>query len=111
MCIRDRGIILTQEPEHYMSDLVPGRRPFMVLVLEAISLAGRPYALDELPGLKPFLSFNKENYIPRGRLWGIWFDDCLLYTSRRNFWKRFGWILKLWILIPMNYPEACASGW
>ncbi len=76
------GIILTREPEHYMSDLVPGRRPFMVLVLEAISLAGRPYALDELPGLKPFLSFNKENYIPRGRLWGIWFDDILNMSDK-----------------------------
>ena len=54
----------------------------MVLVLEAISLAGRPYALDELPGLKPFLSFNKENYIPRGRLWGIWFDDILNMSDK-----------------------------
>ncbi|HHY28105.1 MAG TPA: LmbE-like protein [Desulfitobacterium dehalogenans] len=46
-------IIITQDPEHCVSDLDPGRRPFMTLVLEAIALAGRAYALDELPGLKP----------------------------------------------------------
>lgn len=46
-------IIITQDPEHCISDLDPGRRPFMTLVLEAIALAGRAYALDELPGLEP----------------------------------------------------------
>jgi len=46
-------IILTQDTEHCVSDLDPGRRPFMTLVLEAIALAGRPYAMDDLPGLKP----------------------------------------------------------
>lgn len=46
-------IIITQDTEHCVSDLDPGRRPFMTLVLEAAALAGRPYALDELPGLEP----------------------------------------------------------
>jgi Uncharacterized proteins, LmbE homologs len=46
-------IIITQDPEHCVSDLDPGRRPFMTLVLEAIALAGREYAMDELPGLEP----------------------------------------------------------
>ena len=46
-------IIITQDPEHCVTDLDPGRRPFMTLVLEAIALAARPYALDETPGLEP----------------------------------------------------------
>jgi len=46
-------IIITQDPEHCISDLDPGRRPFMTLVLEAIALAGRDYARDDLPGLSP----------------------------------------------------------
>jgi Uncharacterized proteins, LmbE homologs len=46
-------IIITQDTEHCVSDLDPGRRPFMTLVLEAIALAGRHFAMDELPGLKP----------------------------------------------------------
>jgi LmbE family N-acetylglucosaminyl deacetylase len=49
-------VIITQDPEHCLSDLDPGRRPFMTLVLEAIALAGRAYALDELPGLAPCTS-------------------------------------------------------
>ena len=47
-------VILTQDTEHCVSDLDPGRRPFMTLVLEAIALAGRAYALDETPGLEPW---------------------------------------------------------
>ena len=46
-------IILTQDPDHCAGDLDPGRRPVMSLVLEAVALAGRPYALDELSGLEP----------------------------------------------------------
>jgi len=46
-------IIITQDTEHCICDLDPGRRPFMTLVLEAIALAGRNFALDELPDLKP----------------------------------------------------------
>lgn len=46
-------IILTQDTEHCISDLDPGRRPVMPLVLEAIALASRPYATGELPGLEP----------------------------------------------------------
>jgi len=49
----DPDIIITQDTEHCVCDLDPGRRPFMTLVLEAIALAGRNYAMDELPGLKP----------------------------------------------------------
>ena len=47
-------IIITQDTEHCISDLDPGRRPVMPLVLEAIALASRPYALDQTPGLEPW---------------------------------------------------------
>jgi len=40
-------IVITQCPEHHVSDLDPGRRPFMTLALESLSLAGRNYAVDE----------------------------------------------------------------
>jgi LmbE family N-acetylglucosaminyl deacetylase len=46
-------IIITQDTEHCVSDLDPGRRPFMTLALEAIALAGREYALELMPGLSP----------------------------------------------------------
>ena len=40
-------IVITQDPEHSISDLDPGRRPFMTLILESLSLAGRNYAVGE----------------------------------------------------------------
>ena len=40
-------IVVTQDPEHSISDLDPGRRPFMTLALESLSLAGRDYAVGE----------------------------------------------------------------
>ncbi len=46
-------IVVTQDPEHCVEDFDPGRRPAMEILLEGISLAGREYALDELPGLSP----------------------------------------------------------
>ncbi|HIY09229.1 MAG TPA: PIG-L family deacetylase [Firmicutes bacterium] len=46
-------ILLTQDPEHSLADLDPGRRPVMPMILEAVALASRPYALEELPGLEP----------------------------------------------------------
>lgn len=46
-------IIITQDPEHCLSDLDPGRRPVMSLILESIALASRDYAVDELDGLPP----------------------------------------------------------
>ena len=51
-------IIITQDPEHCISDLDPGRRPAMTLLLEAMALAGREYARDRLPGLKPHRRFS-----------------------------------------------------
>jgi len=51
-------IIITQDPEHCISDLDPGRRPAMTLLLEAMALAGRDYARDRLPGLKPHRHFS-----------------------------------------------------
>ena len=50
-------IIITQDPEHCVSDLDPGRRPAMTVLLEGMALAGRDYALEELPGLKPHRGF------------------------------------------------------
>ncbi|MCF6095229.1 GlcNAc-PI de-N-acetylase [Microaerobacter geothermalis] len=46
-------IIITQDPEHSFHDLDPDRRQAMILILEAIALAGRDFALDEMPGLEP----------------------------------------------------------
>lgn len=51
-------IIITQDPEHCISDLDPGRRPAMTLILEAMALAGREFACDKLPGLKPHRHFS-----------------------------------------------------
>lgn len=46
-------IIITQDPEHCVKDLDPDRRPAMTLLLEAIALASRDFALAETPGLDP----------------------------------------------------------
>lgn len=46
-------IIITQDPEHSYEDLDPDRRPAMLLLLEAIALAGRDYGLEEMPELEP----------------------------------------------------------
>lgn len=46
-------IIITQDPEECVGDLDPDRRPAMNLLLEAIALASRDFALDEMPGLEP----------------------------------------------------------
>ncbi|WP_096155369.1 MULTISPECIES: PIG-L deacetylase family protein [Bacillus] len=46
-------IIITQDPEHSFHDLDPDRRPAMILILEAIALASRDFALDEMADLKP----------------------------------------------------------
>lgn len=50
-------IIITQDPEHCVSDLDPGRRPAMTLLLEAMALAGRNYATDEETGREPHRGF------------------------------------------------------
>lgn len=50
-------IIITQDPEHCVSDLDPGRRPAMTLLLEAMALAGRDYARGRMPDLKPHRHF------------------------------------------------------
>lgn len=46
-------IIITQDPEHCVSDLDPGRRPVMNMILEGIALAGRNYAVEECGGYPP----------------------------------------------------------
>ena len=46
-------IIITQDPEHCQIDLDPDRRPAMILLQEAMALASRQFALDEMPGLEP----------------------------------------------------------
>jgi hypothetical protein len=46
-------IIITQDPEHCIHDLDPDRRPAMILLLEAIALASRDFALDKMPELEP----------------------------------------------------------
>ena len=46
-------IIVTQEPEHSASDLDPGRRIAMTLILESIALSARDFGLDKSPDLSP----------------------------------------------------------
>lgn len=46
-------IIITQDPEHVVSDLDPGRRVAMTLILESIALASRDVFSEELPELEP----------------------------------------------------------
>ena len=47
-------VIITQDPEHCVSDLDPDRRPAMTLILESIALASRnTFAVDELAGYEP----------------------------------------------------------
>ncbi len=47
------NIVLMQDPEHVWHDLDPDRRMGMMLTLEALALAGRDFAQEDLPGLKP----------------------------------------------------------
>ncbi|WP_417348942.1 PIG-L deacetylase family protein [Ferrimonas sp.] len=46
-------IIITQDPEHSFEDLDPDRRPAMLLIMEAIALAGRDFGLEAMPELAP----------------------------------------------------------
>lgn len=46
-------IIITQDPEHVISDLDPGRRVAMTLILEAIALASRDVFGEHFPDLPP----------------------------------------------------------
>ena len=57
-CIRSfrPDIIITQDPEHCVDDLDPGRRPAMTLLLEAMALAGRDFIGDNT-GLEPWGRF------------------------------------------------------
>lgn len=50
-------IIITQDPEHCITDLDPGRRPAMTLLLEAMALAGREVAREVMPDLEPHRGF------------------------------------------------------
>lgn len=71
-------IIITQDPEHCISDLDPGRRPAMTLLLEAMALAGRPYGLDRLPNLEPWKDFTIYYMTPEH-------PNCLVEIS--DVWK------------------------
>ncbi|HEY63304.1 MAG TPA: GlcNAc-PI de-N-acetylase [Caldilineae bacterium] len=46
-------IVITQDPEHSFTDLDPDRREAMILYLEALSLAGRDFAVEACGGLPP----------------------------------------------------------
>lgn len=46
-------IVITQDPEHSFHDLDPDRRQAMILYLEAIALAGRDFAPEQLTELEP----------------------------------------------------------
>jgi LmbE family N-acetylglucosaminyl deacetylase len=47
-------VVLMQDPEHVWHDLDPDRRMGMMVTLEALALAGRDFAQEDLPGLEPF---------------------------------------------------------
>ena len=92
-------IIITQDTEHHISDLDPGRRPFMTLVLEAMALAGRAYALDEIPGLEPWGNFTIYYMTPEHPncvidIFDVWEQKCAamdeLHTQLIHFGKRDG---------------------
>ena len=57
-CIRTfrPDVIITQDPEHCIDDLDPGRRPAMTLLLESMALAGRDFTGDTT-GLEPWGKF------------------------------------------------------
>ena len=90
-------IIITQDTEHCISDLDPGRRPFMTLALEAMALAGRAYAQDELPGLEPWGDFTIYYMTPEHAncvidIFDVWEQKCAamdaLHTQLEHFGKR-----------------------
>lgn len=92
-------IILTQDTEHCVSDLDPGRRPFMTLVLEAIALASRAYALEEIPGLEPWSVSTIYYMTPEHPncvvdIFDVWEQKCAamdaLHTQLEYFGKRDG---------------------
>ena len=45
------NIIITQDPEHSLSDLDPGRRIAMTVIFEGIAHASRTFALEKMPEL------------------------------------------------------------
>lgn len=46
-------VVIMQDPEHVWHDLDPDRRMGMMLTLEALALAGRDFAQQDLPDLEP----------------------------------------------------------
>jgi LmbE family N-acetylglucosaminyl deacetylase len=46
-------VVITQDPEHSFHDLDPDRRLAMILYLEAMALAGRDFAPEQLADLRP----------------------------------------------------------
>lgn len=79
-------IIITQDPEHCVSDLDPGRRPAMTVLLEGIALAGRAYALDKLPGLDPWRCNNIYYMTPENPnclvdIFNVWDEKCQAMDS------------------------------
>ena len=57
-CIRSfrPDIIITQDPDHCVDDLDPGRRPAMTLLLEAMALSSRAF-IGDTTSLKPWGQF------------------------------------------------------
>ena len=92
-------IIITQDTEHHLSDLDPGRRPFMTLALEAMALAGRAYALEDLPGLEPWGGFTLYYMTPEHpncviEIFDVWEQKCAamdeLHAQLTHFGSRDG---------------------
>ena len=74
-------IIITQDPEHCISDLDPGRRPAMIALLEAMSLAGRDIWLDEEAGTEVHRGFTTYYMTPENPnclvdIAEVWNEKC-----------------------------------
>lgn len=74
-------IIITQDPEHCVSDLDPGRRPAMTLLLEAMALAGRAVWLEEEAGMEPHRGFTVYYMTPEHPnclvdIMDVWAEKC-----------------------------------
>jgi len=74
-------IIITQDPEHVVSDLDPGRRVAMTLILDSIALASRDVFGEELPGLDPHPIAANDYHTPVRPtcivdIGGVWDDKC-----------------------------------
>ncbi len=85
-------IAIMQDPEHCWHDLDPDRRMGMMLTLEALALAGRDFAQDDLPTLSP---------CPLPTLYYLWPEKPNCVVDIGPVWE-----LKLEALACISYQHA-----